>query len=142
MATKKKTSKGMLAAEIGAATLAAAAAAGAGYYFYASKDAKKHRKAAVKWAEDLRRDVMKEAKKLKTLDAKTMALIVDEASQAYQAARGIDRKDLKRAADELKANWQRVVLAKLPAKAKKAVRKAKKAVKKTVKRAKKAVKRR
>lgn len=40
MAKAKKTSKGKVAAEIGAGLIAAAAA---GYYFYGSKRAKKHR---------------------------------------------------------------------------------------------------
>src|SRR5665213_4115924 len=100
MATKKKTSNGMLAAEIGAGALAAAAAAGAGYYFYASKDAKKNRKIAAKWADKLQKEVVREAKSLKTLDYATVAAIVDEASSAYKTVQGVDRKDLLRAAQE------------------------------------------
>jgi hypothetical protein len=115
MATKKKSNgRGMLAAEIGAGALAAAAAAGAGYYFYASSDAKKHRKIAAKWADKLQKEVVREAKSLKTLDARTVAGIVDEAVSAYATAKSIDRAELKRAAQELKSNWQRIAVAKAP----------------------------
>jgi hypothetical protein len=137
MATKKKTSKGMLAAEIGAAAVAAAAAAGAGYYFYASKDAKKHRKIAAKWADKLQKEVVREAKKVKTLDAKTVAMIIDDSAAAYATAKSINRADLARAVKELKANWQKIAVARMPAKARKVVRKVKKTVKKVRKAAKK-----
>jgi hypothetical protein len=146
---KNRNSTGCIVGEMGAAALAAAAAS-AGYYFYGSDDAKKHRKAATKWAEGLRTDVMKQTKKIKTLDAKTVAAIVDQATAAYKKMGKADAAELARAAGELKANWQRVAVAKLPAvrKAVKGVRAAvkgriassKKAAKKTVSRAKKAVK--
>jgi hypothetical protein len=135
---KKGSSKMLVAGEIGAVALAAA---GAGYYFYASKDAKKHRKAATKWAENLRTDVVKEAKSLKTLDAKTVAMIVDESVAAYKKMGSADGKELARAASELKANWHRLAVAKLPAvtKAKKQMKKAmapaKRAIKKVAKKA-------
>ena len=112
MATKKKAGKrGMstaTAVEIGAGVLAAATAAGAGYYFYADKHAKKHRKAASKWAKDMKTQVVKEAKKLKRLDQKAMARVVDEAAAMYAGVRSIDRKDLRQAAGELKRNWEAV----------------------------------
>lgn len=105
---KKKISTGALAAEVGAG-LAAAAAAGAGYYFYASKDAKKNRKVAAKWANSFKKDVLKEARRMgKNLDAKTVANAVDAALATYQTASTISRSDLNRAASELKRNWQLV----------------------------------
>ena len=140
MSTKTKV-------ELGAGALAVAAAAGAaGYYFYGSKDAKKHRKAASAWAKGMKRDVVKEAKKLKKLDQKAMAAIVDKAAAMYEGARSVDRKDLRAAAAELKRNWQalkgeaqgkvRALRTAARKTAKKAVKKtAKKAVKKTAKKA-------
>lgn len=149
MATKKTTKKGMSTAtkvEIGAGVLAAAAAAGAGYYFYGDRDAKKHRQAASKWAKDMKRDVVKNAKKLKRLDQKAMARIVDEAAAMYEGVRSVDRKDLRAAATELKRNWETVKsevrggVSRVRGTAKRATKTAKKAAKKTAKTAKKAVK--
>lgn len=149
MAAKKKGARGMSTAtkvEIGAGVLAAAAAAGAGYYFYGDKNAKKHRQAASKWAKDMKRDVVKNAKKLKRLDQKAMARIVDEAAAMYEGVRSIDRKDLRDATAELKRNWEAVKgevrggVRRATKAAKKTARKvtkkaAKKAVKKAVKKA-------
>jgi predicted nucleic acid-binding Zn-ribbon protein len=108
MATKKqsKQSTATTVAEVGAGIAALAAAAGAGYYFYASDDAKKHRAAASKWAKDMKNDVVKEAKKLKKIDQKTMAAIVDKAAAAYSTARSVNPHELKAAAGELKKHWR------------------------------------
>lgn len=124
---KKKQSTAKTAMEVGAGVLAAAAAAGAGYYFYGDKDAKKHRAAATKWAKGMKADVVKEAKKLKNIDQKTVASIVDKAAAAYATARAVDAKDLKAAAQELKKNWK-MLQAEVGGTAKKAVSKVKKAV--------------
>ncbi len=116
MATKKQgsqkqDSKGqsnsVIAMEVGAGVLAAAAA-GAGYYFYGDKNSKKHRSAASKWAKDMRATVVKQTKKLPTVDQKTVAALVDRAASTYQNVRNIDRNDLAGAAQELKANWQQI----------------------------------
>lgn len=96
------------AVEIGAGMLAAAAAAGAGYYFYADKNAKKHRQSASKWAQGMKKEVMKEAKKIKKLDKKAVAAIVDKVSAMYQGVRSVDSKHLRAAAAELKRNWKEV----------------------------------
>lgn len=93
--------------EIGAAAaLAVAAAAGAGYYFYGDKNAKKHRQAASKWAKGMKQDVVQEAQKVKKLDQKAIARIVDSAAAAYQGARSVDPKDLRQATAELKKHWR------------------------------------
>lgn len=129
MATKKTAKKGMSgmhAAEIGAGVLAAVAAAGAaGYYFYGSDDAKKHRNATAKWAKGLKNDVVREAKKLKDLDEKAMAVIVDQASKAYKGLEDVSAADLKAAVSELKGNWESVKkeLKRTGARAKSAVKK-------------------
>jgi len=117
MATKKTSAKksapkkmGTLQkAEIGAAAIAAVAAAGAaGYYFYGAKDAKKHRQATAKWAKGLKSDVVREAKKLKDLDEKAMAVIVDQAAKAYKGLDDVTPGDLRAAVAELKSNWESV----------------------------------
>ena len=91
-----------------AALAAAAASAAAGYYFYATKNAKKHRQAASTWARGMKKQVVSRAKSLRTVDAKTVARIVDDAAAAYQGARGAARGDVRAAAVELKRNWSRI----------------------------------
>lgn len=93
---------------MGKAILAAGAAAAAGYYFYASKDAGTHRKVATKWAGELKSDVVKRAKNLKNIDRKTMMGVVDTATKAYASARNLDRKELAKAAGELKMHWEKI----------------------------------
>lgn len=108
MATKKKTvtKKGGKGLALGALAAGAAAAAAAGYFFYASPDAKKNRKIATKWAGDMKKDVVREAKKIKNIDKAQLASIVDQAASAYESAKNVDKKDLIKAAKELKANWK------------------------------------
>lgn len=109
--TAKKTvtaKQGVAAMKIGAGIVAAGAAAAAGYYFYGSKSAKKHRKIAAKWATDMKNEVVKEAKRLGKISPKTYAAIVDRVAKTYVSARSVDAADLKRAAKELKANWDMV----------------------------------
>ncbi len=103
MATK--TTKGKVAAKVAAGLIAAAAA---GYYFYGSKQAKQHRKIVAKWATDMKKEVVREAKRLKELNAKDFAKIVDTAARTYRGVQSIDAADLKRAASELKSNWELV----------------------------------
>jgi len=104
---KVANTKGKVAAEIGAGLIAAGAAA-AGYYFYGSKNAKSHRKIAAKWANDMKTEVVKKAKKLEKIGEKDFAKVVDAAAAAYRGARSVNATDLKRAANELKSNWKMV----------------------------------
>jgi hypothetical protein len=119
---------------IGSALAAAAAAAGY-YYFYASKDAEQNRKKVVRWASDMKSDVVLEAKKMKRLDRAQMLKIVDKVAAAYRSAREIEPKELAKAARELKANWARLAGEASPSKAP-ARRTPTKRAKKTAKRAK------
>ncbi len=132
-APAKKTSNkmsGMQKAEIGAGVLAAvAAASAAGYYFYGTKDAKKHRNATQKWAKGLKNDVVREAKKLKDLDEKAIAVVVDTAAKAYKGLDDVTPGDLRAAVTELKSNWESVKK-ELRGAAKKATTSAKKTAKK------------
>lgn len=106
---KKKGMSDLQKMELGAGVLAAVAAAGAaGYYFYGSKGAQKHRSAAAKWAKGLKNDVVREAKKLKDLDEKAMAAIVDQAAKAYKGLDDVTPGDLRAAVAELKGNWEKM----------------------------------
>jgi len=112
---------------------AAAVAAGitAGYYFYASKNAKANRKIAAKWANDLKKKVVTEAKKHGTPDKNTLATIVDTATKAYAEVSKLDSKKLADAAGELKTHWQKIVgELKTSAKPRRAAKKVRKAAKK------------
>lgn len=129
MAKAKKTKRGKVAAEIGAGLLAAGAAAAAGYYFYGSKSAAKHRKVAAKWAGDMKKEVIREAKRLEKVSPQNFAKVVDAVAKTYQGARSINAADLKRAAAELKANWK-LVQGEVEKSGKKAVKKVKKVAKK------------
>lgn len=100
--TEKKAAAGI------AAAAAAAGAAAAGYYFYASRDAKKHRRLAANWAQDLKREVVKQGKKVQKMDRSQFLRIVDNAAATYETVRAINKKDLQKAAQELKNNWQLV----------------------------------
>ncbi len=123
---------------IGAGVLAAAAASiAAGYYFYASEDAKKNRRIAAKWAEDMKKDVVKRAKALKKIDRATITAIVEQSARAYKGVRNLDRGEIERAAKELKNNWKKIA-----AELKKGGDSVKSAAKRVTKRGKAAVKRR
>jgi len=87
---------------------AGAAAAAAGYYFYAHKNAKKNRETAAKWAVEFKNDVVRQAEQIKNIDKAALVGIVDGVTRAYEGVRSLDRKDLMRAADELKDNWQKL----------------------------------
>lgn len=103
----KKTT-GKILAEVGAGLAAVGAAAAAGYYFYGSDNAKKHRKVVVKWADDMKKEVLKEAKRLGSSTPKAFAVVVDRVAKTYEGARAIDTAEVKRAAKELKANWDMI----------------------------------
>jgi len=118
--------------EVGAGLIAAGAAAAAGYYFYGSPGAKKHRKIAAKWADDMKKEVVKEAKHLEKTSPKAFAAIVDRVAKTYQVARSVDAAEVRRAAKELKANWDTV-----KSEAKRTVRKSVSRAKKTVEKRKK-----
>ena len=123
---------GKTAMKIGAGLLAAGAAATAGYYFYGSKNAKAHRKVAAKWATDMKKEVIKETKKLEKASPKAFAAIVDRVAKTYQDVRSVDVADVKRAANELKANWD-MVQRETKRTARKSASRAKKTVKKVAK---------
>ncbi|HQT83180.1 MAG TPA: hypothetical protein PLW99_03460 [Candidatus Paceibacterota bacterium] len=148
----KKTSQGKVAAEIAAGLAAAGAAAAAGYYFYGSKNAKKHQKAAVKWAQDMKKDVIRETKRLKAVSPKELAKVVDSVASTYYGVRSVTPADVKRAAKELKANLNmvrrevekasRTDASRARVVGKRALARGTKTVKKVVKKAKKAAKKR
>jgi gas vesicle protein len=117
--------------------LAAAAAAAAGYYFYASKEAVKNRKVAAKWATGFKKDVVKQLKDSGVMDSAAVKSAVSKVEKAYKQAQDIDAEDIKRAAKELKDNWDSVA-----SEIKKGVAKGKKQASSTAKKVVKEVKKR
>lgn len=96
-------------AGVGTGVAVGAAAALAGYYFYADKNAKKHRKMAAAWANNLKKDAVKEIKKLEKIDKASITRAVNKASALYKkAATGATGKEVARATAELKKNWHRL----------------------------------
>lgn len=126
----KKTDKTKVALGVGLGL--AAAAAGAGYYLFGTQSGKAARTKAAKWADELKADVVKKAKKLEKFDAKAYQTIIDESTKAFERMKSIDKADLKAAALELKKNWQHIE-AEMKRVAKKETKVVKKAVAKVVK---------
>lgn len=131
-----KTDKTKVALGVGLGL--AAAAAGAGYYFFGTPKGKVARKKAAKWADDLKADVVKKAKKLEKMDERAYRAIIDESTKAYERIKSIDKKDLGAAATELKKNWKHIE-AEMNRVAKKDTKVVKKAVVSVTKKAVKAV---
>ncbi len=105
----KKGMSALQAIEIGAGVLAAVVTAGtAGYYFYGTKNAVQHRDAASKWAKSLKRDTLKQVKKLQKLDAKSVASAIEKASEVCRQMEGVSKKDIDSAVEELKKNWTKM----------------------------------
>jgi len=105
--TKNHNNEGIQPTAIAAGVLAAGAAAAAGYYFYGSKKAAAHRKDAAKWADDMKTEIVREAKRIQKLDQTVIHNIVDRIAGAYGDGK-IDPAALTAAASELKENWKRV----------------------------------
>ncbi|MCE9540945.1 hypothetical protein K8R03_00075 [Candidatus Kaiserbacteria bacterium] len=130
MAQKKKS--GGKAGAIATAGALAAAGALAGYYFYASKDAKKHRKIASKWANDLKKDIVTQTENLKNIDKTRVHAIIEKAAKGYSNMKNLDGTDLSYAVKELKTNW-RAIADEVKSATKDAKTSAKKSVKKVAK---------
>jgi hypothetical protein len=102
MANKKTK----LALEIGAGLLAMGTA---GYYFFTSENSKKNRKIIASWANNLKRDVDKKIKVLKSLDKSAVANVIEKTAAAYKGSGGVSAKDLSAVVSELKKNWKKLV---------------------------------
>lgn len=101
-----KNNKAGLAVGIAAAVTGLAAAGAASYYFLGDKNAEKHRRKAAKWAKDLQKDVLKNAKKLKKIDEQALRTVVDESMKAYKTLKDVSTDDVEKAAAELKSGWE------------------------------------
>lgn len=103
---KKQQKDALLAGEVAAGTVIATAALAAGYYFYASKDAKKHRKAVSKWMGSFKDEVMLEARRLQVATPEAFATLVDSIAGAYTKTKDVNTFELSEVVRELKENWE------------------------------------
>ena len=56
----------------------------------------------------MKKEAVKEAKNLKNASPEAFAAVVDRVAKTYQGVRSIKVGDVKRAANELKANWDMI----------------------------------
>lgn len=89
------------------AGVAAIAAAAAGIYFLTGKNAKNRKKVA-KWADSMRKDVIKELKQAGKLSKSGYNQLIDEVSRNYQGLKNASGPELKALATELKGHWDAI----------------------------------
>ena len=89
----KKTKKtGRTAIKVGAGLAAAGVAAAVGYYFYGSKKAKSHRKAAVQFAVDVKREAIKEAKRFEKANPEMKRTVRKLVSRVKKVAKKTEKR--------------------------------------------------
>jgi uncharacterized protein (UPF0333 family) len=121
-----------LAVGVGVGLTALAAATAAGTYFFGGKKGAKNRAKVSKWAEDAKKDVVKQLKGLKQVSKKSYAEAVDAVVTKYKQAKKIDPQELLAVAGELKGHWD-AIASEVEAASKKVTPVVKKAAKKVVK---------
>lgn len=126
--------EGVPVGAIAAGVLAAGAVAAAGYYFYGSKHAQQHRKDAVAWAHDVKKDVVQEAKRFQGLGEEAMHLAIDRVVSRVTEG-SVDQEALQEVVRELKGNWKKVRAEALGKKKKPAKKKMASKTKKVMKKA-------
>ena len=90
---------------VAGAALATAAAAGAAYWLYGSKDAAEHRKMVGQWSGKAQKEIIAASKKLKKLDKKSYANLVNKVTKRYSSVKGITAKELVVLSRDLKRTW-------------------------------------
>jgi hypothetical protein len=102
---KESTKK--TAAALGAAGATMAAAAGA-YYLYGSEKASAHRRKVGAWMRRAEREIVHEAKRLKSAaytDA-NIKRVINEVAKRYEVAKELDPKDVKEFVSAVQKSWQ------------------------------------
>jgi uncharacterized protein YpuA (DUF1002 family) len=100
--TTKKT-----AAALGAAGATMAAAAGA-YYLYGSEKASAHRRKVGAWMRRAEREIVHEAKRLKSAayTDENIRRVIDEVAKRYEVAKALDPKDVKEFVSAVQKSWK------------------------------------
>lgn len=102
----KKT--GGHAAEIGAGALAAAAVVAAGGYILWDKMGKQKQAKVKAWVAKARKEAVKNLGNAKKIGEAEYDRIVDIAVKRYGAAQGINKEELMKVGNDLKAEWTRI----------------------------------
>lgn len=102
---KESTKK--TAAALGAAGATMAAAAGA-YYLYGSEKASAHRRKVGAWMRRAEREIVHEAKRLKSAAYTdgNIRRVIDEVAKRYETARDLDPKDVREFVSAVQKSWQ------------------------------------
>lgn len=102
---KESTKK--TAAALGAAGATMAAAAGA-YYLYGSEKASAHRRKVGAWMRRAEREIVHEAKRLKSAayTDQNIKRVINEVAKRYEAARDLDPKDVKKFISAVQKSWK------------------------------------
>lgn len=84
-----------------------AAAAGA-YYLYGSEKASAHRRKVGAWMRRAEREIVHEAKRLKSAayTDQNIRRVIDEVAKRYETARDLDPKDVKEFVSAVQRSWQ------------------------------------
>lgn len=99
-----KTSKKLIAVELGAGVVAAAAAAAAAYFF----SSKKSRRRVRSWMLKAKAEVLEKMEKLKEINDQVYRDIVDSVMKKYQVVKSVDPKELEQFAQDLKSHWKNI----------------------------------
>lgn len=102
---KQSTKK--TAAALGAAGATMAAAAGA-YYLYGSERASAHRRKVGAWMRRAEREIVHEAKRLKSAayTDQNIRRVIDEVAKRYESARELDPKDVRAFVSAVQKSWK------------------------------------
>jgi uncharacterized protein YpuA (DUF1002 family) len=95
----------MLGAAAGAAATGAALAGA--YYYYGSENAAKHRQELKNWANKAEREIVREAKRLKSkaLTDKNLHAIITGVAKQYEATKDLDAADVREFIAAMKERW-------------------------------------
>lgn len=102
----KKAAKQLAGIAAGAAATGAALAGA--YYYYGSENAAKHRAQLREWVNKAEREIVREAKRLKSkaLTDKNIHAIVSAVARQYQATHDLDATDVREFIAAMKERWQ------------------------------------
>lgn len=94
-----------VAVGVGLGLLAAAAVAG---YLLSGKRGEKNRKKIKAWAENAKKEIAAQLKKLKQVNKAAYNRVVDEVSRKYKAVKSVDPKELEAMVRDVKRHWQNI----------------------------------
>lgn len=91
-----------------AAGLAALAATAAGIYFFSGKKGAKNRKKVAAWADDAKKEVMKQLKASEKLTKANYNKVIDSVAKQYKELKKVDQSEILALSKELKGHWDSI----------------------------------